>query len=80
MSSRLIPQNDGDICSTSFMISSGSCVLTTIGTASIFQNSLKSIAFHSITGNPAKAQRFHSHSIADQSLTTATEFDFQVYS
>jgi hypothetical protein len=60
------------------MISSGSCVLITIGTVSIFQNFLKRIAFHSITGNQANAQRFHNHSIADQSLTTATEFDFRV--
>jgi hypothetical protein len=49
-----------------------------MGTVSIFQNFLKRIAFHSITGNQANAQRFHNHSIADQSLTTATEFDFRV--
>jgi hypothetical protein len=62
------------------MISSGSWVSITSGTASIFQNFLKRIAFHSITGNQANAHRFHSPNIADQSLITATEFDFRVYS
>jgi hypothetical protein len=55
-------------------------VFSTIGIASIFPYFLKRIAFHSITGSHAVAQRFQSHRIADQSLITATEFDFRVYS
>jgi hypothetical protein len=53
-------------------------VFKTIGTASTQPNSLKSIAFHSITGSQANHQIFQSPKTALQSETTATELFFQV--
>jgi hypothetical protein len=78
MSSRFIHQKVGAIASTIFIISSGSWVFKTIGTASTQANSLKSIAFHSITGSQANHQIFQSPKTALQSETTATELFFQV--
>jgi hypothetical protein len=49
-----------------------------MGIASISQNHLNKIALPSITGNQANPQIFQSHKTALPSLTTATEFHFQV--
>jgi hypothetical protein len=71
MSSKFIHQNVGAIVLIVLIISSVSCVSKTIGKAFTHANSLKSIHFHSITGNPASGQIFQSHKTALQSLITA---------
>jgi hypothetical protein len=78
MSSKLIHQKLGAIPSMICITSSGSCVDRTIGTASIFQNFLKRIAFPSITGSPANHHIFQSHKTALQSLIIAMLFHFRV--
>ena len=78
MSSRLIHPKVGAIFSTIEIISSGFCVLSTIGTASTSPKALNRAAFHSITGNPAKPPIFPNPRTAVPSLTTATDLHFQV--
>jgi hypothetical protein len=75
----LIHQIVGEICFIVDIISSVSCVSSTIGKAFTHANSLNSTHFHSITGNQASPQIFPSHKTADQSEITATVFDLIVY-
>jgi len=79
MSSRFIPQNQGAICLIVFIISSLSCVSSTIGNAFTPANCLKRAHFHSITGRAASGPIFPSHNTADPSDITATVFPLRVY-
>src|SRR3989344_52790 len=79
MSSRLIPPNAGAIATTVLTISSGSCVSSTIGTASTPANVLKIAHFPSMTGSAASAPIFPSPSTAEPSEITATVRFFMVY-
>ena len=72
MSSRLMPPKVGAMSRTALMICSGSCVSRQIGNASTSANSLKSIAFPSITGIAASGPMSPSPSTALPSETTAT--------
>lgn len=78
MSSRLIHQNVGAILMTVRIVSSGSVLSNTIGTASTSPNCLNKIDFPSITGNPANPQIFPNHNTAVPSDTTATLLFFHV--
>jgi hypothetical protein len=51
-----------------------------MGIASIHQNALNKTAFPSMTGNHAIPQILPNHNTDDQSLMTATELYFRVYS
>ena len=78
-SSKFIHQTVGEICLIVFIISSVSCVLSTIGNALTHANSLNNTHFHSITGSQASHPIFPSQSTALQSETTITVLDFIVY-
>ena len=80
MSSRLIAPNDGAIAVTAATISSGSVVLSTIGTESSPANAFISADLPSITGSDAFGPMSPRPSTAVPSEMTATTRDAQVYS
>ena len=80
MSSRLIAPKDGAIAVTAATISSGSVVLSTIGTESSPANAFISADLPSITGSDAFGPMSPRPSTAVPSEMTATTRDAQVYS
>ena len=78
MSSRLMPPNEGAMCSTVSMICCGSVVSSTIGTEFSPANSANSAHLPSITGSAAAGPMLPRPSTAVPSLTTATSRDRQV--
>ncbi len=80
MSSRLMPPKEGARRATVSTSSSTSRQSSAIGTASTPPNCLKRIALPSITGSDASGPMSPSPSTALPSVTTATTWDFQVYS
>ncbi len=80
MSSRLIAPKEGAIAVTAATISSGSVVLSTIGTESSPAKDFISADLPSMTGSEAFGPIFPSPSTAVPSEITATTRDAQVYS
>ena len=78
MSSRLIAPKDGAIAVTAATISSGSVVLSTIGTESSPAKAFINADLPSITGNDAFGPMSPRPSTAVPSDTTATTLDAQV--
>ena len=79
MSSRLIPPKVGSSNWHNLMISSGSCVFTSISKTSTSAKRLKSTALPSITDLPASAPMSPSPSTAVPLLSTATRLPRPVY-
>ena len=78
MSSRLMAPKTGEMRWTVSMISLGSRVFRHKGNASIPANSLKIMAFPSMTGKAASGPRSPSPSTAEPSVTIATQFALMV--
>ena len=78
MSSRLIPPKPGAMFLTVSMISSGSWLSRTIGTAFTSPNSLKRTALPSMTGRAAFGPILPRPRTADPSDTTAMVLAFDV--
>jgi hypothetical protein len=79
ISSRLIPPKPGAIFLIVLIISSASCVSSTIGKALTPANFLNKAHFHSITGRLASGPIFHNPRTAEPSEITATVFPLRVY-